>query len=77
MPAIVLLNVFRADMFIPSRAQGAPIGDECRPRHREDAFIFDGEFELQSLALVLRINVISPDIGPLFAYGGPSRSTVV
>ena len=52
------MPVFGADMFRPI-AQGAPPSYGRRPGHREDAFILDGELELQPLALVVGVDSYS------------------
>src|ERR1700731_2525768 len=50
----ISIRVFGADHFRPL-AQRAPIAYGRRPGFGEDAFIRDGEFELQPLALVIRV----------------------
>src|SRR5258707_13654340 len=61
---LVVGCVFRADAFIPIFPQGAPIRDNAFPRHGEDTFILDREFELQSLALVAGSTTLVPHPGP-------------
>src|SRR5260370_25333397 len=61
---LVVGCVFRADAFIPIFPQGAPIRDTAFPRHGEDTFILDREFELQSLALVVVIDSVGRYAGP-------------
>jgi hypothetical protein len=58
--------VFRADAFIPKFPQGLSICDDAFPRHGEDAFILNREFELQSLALVVGIDIVGRYVSPFF-----------
>jgi hypothetical protein len=47
-------RVFSTDDFAPL-AQWTPVGHGRRPRRREDTWILDGEFELQSLTFIAGI----------------------
>src|SRR5208337_3936323 len=51
---VVFMRVFGASDLQPL-AQRAPISYDRRPRHREDAFILDREFELQPLTLIVGV----------------------
>lgn len=64
--ARIVFHIFRTDTFFPFFSQSTPISYGCRPRHREDAVILHGEFELQAVALVVAIDRISGDVGPFF-----------
>jgi hypothetical protein len=75
----ISVRVFGTHHFRPL-AQRAPIAYGGRPGLREDAVILDGEVELQSLALVVRIACqtgISPEAGkPLLAAFFPYQEGV-
>src|ERR1700722_5242850 len=64
--ALVVGYILRADALVPKFPQGAPIRDEAFPRHGEDAFVRDREFELQSVALVVGIDVVGRYVSPFF-----------
>src|SRR6478672_10268647 len=67
---IVVLDVLGADALVPFLVAGAQVGDGRLPGRREGASILHGEFELQSLALVIGIGRIGGDARPLLVGAG-------
>ena len=70
------MPVFRADQVRPF-AEGAPIGNHGRPWHGEDAWILDGEMELQHLAAVIGVETVLTDSEILFGVAGSRFSQEV